>query len=151
MSCSPRNATLQDLPELMRLEGLGFTSDHLSRRSLRRLIQVQSALCLVVEGHDAGALLGYGLWLFRSGSSQARLYSLVVDARSQGQGVGRSLLHAGESASRQRGCDRIRLEVNVANNTAIGLYRRLGFAEAGLRPGYYEDGSDALRMVKELV
>jgi ribosomal-protein-alanine N-acetyltransferase len=39
------------------------------------------------------------------------------------------------------------LEVRVSNTAAIGLYRRFGFAPAGVRAGYYgDDGEDALVM-----
>ncbi|WP_217915880.1 ribosomal protein S18-alanine N-acetyltransferase [Miltoncostaea marina] len=39
------------------------------------------------------------------------------------------------------------LEVRVSNGTAINLYRRKGFMEHGLRPGYYSDnGEDAIIM-----
>ena len=36
------------------------------------------------------------------------------------------------------------LEVSEANAPARALYRRLGFAEVGRRPRYYDDGGDAL-------
>lgn len=39
------------------------------------------------------------------------------------------------------------LEVRVSNATAIGLYRRKGFMEHGVRPRYYSDnGEDAIIM-----
>ena len=38
------------------------------------------------------------------------------------------------------------LEVRVSNAPAIGLYKKFGFAEAGVRPKYYENGEDALIM-----
>lgn len=39
------------------------------------------------------------------------------------------------------------LEVRVSNETAIGLYRRKGFMEHGIRPRYYSDnGEDAIIM-----
>lgn len=144
----PRKALLSDLPELMRLETAGFASDELSHRSLRRLLQSPTALCLVVDG--GAHLLGYALWLFRRNSVQARLYSVAVDDRSRGLGVGLLLLQAGERLARQHGCNRMSLEVKTDNAGAIHLYRKLGFREGGVRPGYYEDGADALRMIKEL-
>lgn len=42
------------------------------------------------------------------------------------------------------------LEVKTGNHAALQLYRKLGFEEVGRRCGYYEDGSDALRLVKRL-
>ena len=41
----------------------------------------------------------------------------------------------------------VTLEVRASNRPAIALYERLGFRQAGLRPGYYpDDGEDALLM-----
>ncbi len=42
------------------------------------------------------------------------------------------------------------LEVRVSNAAAIALYRRLGFVDHGVRPGYYSDNNeDALVMWRE--
>lgn len=148
MSAIWRPAELRDLPELLRLEAESFSGDRLSRRSLRRLLQSPTALCLVVEGNDH--LAGYALWLYRRNSTQVRLYSIAVDSRSQGQGVASALLTAGTRLAKRRGCERMALEVKTDNHSALHLYRKLGFDEVGLRHGYYEDGTDALRLVKAL-
>lgn len=149
MSAISRRAELSDLPELLRLEAEGFSGDRLSRRSLKHLLQSPTALCLVVDD-DGGRLAGYALWLYRRNSIQARLYSVAVDGRSQGKGVGRQLLADGAALAVQRGCERMGLEVKTGNHAALQLYRKLGFEEVGRRCGYYEDGSDALRLVKRL-
>ena len=101
------------------------------------------------EGGEEG-LAGYALWLYRRNSAQVRLYSIAVDEQSQGRGVGASLLAAGEAQSTERGCSRMSLEVKTHNHSAVHLYRKLGFEEVGVWPCYYEDGTDALRLVKEL-
>lgn len=148
MSIVSRRAEMIDLPELLRLEAESFSGDRLSRRSLRRLLQSPTALCLVVDGETH--LNGYALWLYRRGSAQARLYSIAVDGRSQGKGVGAALLAAGVAPALQRGCSRLSLEVNVNNHSALRLYRRLGFTEVGVRTAYYADGADALRLMKSI-
>lgn len=148
MSVISRQAELSDLPELLRLEAASFSGDRLSRRSLRRLLRSSTALCLVVDGEEG--LAGYALWLYRRNSAQVRLYSIAVDEQSQGRGVGASLLAAGEAQSTERGCSRMSLEVKTHNHSAVHLYRKLGFEEVGVWPCYYEDGTDALRLVKEL-
>lgn len=148
MTFSTRRAKAADLPELIRLEAESFASDRLSRRSLRRLLSAPSALCLVVDGEEY--LLGYALWLLRSNSQLARLYSIAVDRRSQGKGVARLLMDEGERQMQQRGCERMRLEVSINNGRAIRLYQAMSYREDGVRHEYYEDGSDALRMIKQL-
>jgi ribosomal-protein-alanine N-acetyltransferase len=45
---------------------------------------------------------------------------------------------------------RVRLEVRADNAAARALYAKLGFAESGQLPGYYEDGADGLRLTLDL-
>jgi hypothetical protein len=42
----------------------------------------------------------------------------------------------------------VTLEVKAHNSRAIGLYRKHGFVDVGLRRKYYADGSDALLMTR---
>jgi ribosomal protein S18 acetylase RimI-like enzyme len=120
----------------------------MSRRSLRRLIGRDTA-CLRVA-ISAGRLVGYYLVLFRHNSLLARLYSIAVDSRSRGAGVGHRLLVDAERVAARRGCRALRLEVRVANRPAIGLYERHAFRRIGRYRQYYADGADALRFEKAL-
>ena len=50
----------------------------------------------------------------------------------------------------KNGISRYTLEVRSGNEPAKALYRGIGFEEAGIRKGYYEDnGEDAVIMWKE--
>lgn len=143
-----RPAGAADLPGLMRLETEAFTGDRLSRRSLRRLLGAATAVTIVsVAGSH---IVGYALVLFRKDTKVARLYSLARDRSWQGRGLGAALLAAAEAEARARGADEMRLEVRVDNGSARTLYARLGYVETGTLPGYYDDGTDALRMHKRL-
>jgi ribosomal-protein-alanine N-acetyltransferase len=96
-------------------------------------------------------VVGNAIVLFRSGGSAAHLYSLTVDPRNQGRGLGRLLLTRVEELSAEQGCERLQLEVRSDNGAALRLYRAAGYAETGIRPGYYADGCDAVSMTKRLV
>ena len=51
----------------------------------------------------------------------------------------------------EQGMERMTLEVRTSNSPAQSLYKRLGFATAGVRKGYYADTQeDALIMWVEL-
>jgi ribosomal-protein-alanine N-acetyltransferase len=53
--------------------------------------------------------------------------------------------------ARERGVERIYLEVRVSNEAAAGLYRSFGFREVGRRRRYYDKPiEDALLMALEL-
>jgi|TARA_B100002003_G_scaffold68215_1_gene63514 ribosomal-protein-alanine N-acetyltransferase len=83
-------------------------------------------------------------------ADEGHVATVSVHPDEQGAGVGGRLLGALCRFAVERGLDALTLEVRVPNERAIGLYRRFGFAPAGIRPGYYEDGpggrEDALVM-----
>ncbi len=137
-----------DLDGLLALEARVFTGDRLSRRSLRHFLATPRAALLVAE--ERGRLAGYALVLFPARAGVARLYSIAVAPEWTGRGVGVLLLSAAEAAARGRGYRVMRLEVDANNARAIARYRKSGYAAFGRRPGYYENGADALRFQKQL-
>ena len=48
------------------------------------------------------------------------------------------------SQARSQGARQATLEVASDNAAALALYSQLGFCTAGIRRGYYRNGSDAL-------
>ena len=143
-----RLATSSDLDPLIALENRTFSSDKLSRRSLRHFLRGQHSRCLVAEQEQQ--IIGYILLLFRRGSSLARIYSLAVDAAHRGQGIARLLMRAGEAAALERRRLYLRLEVREDNAAAIALYLADGYVLFDQEAGYYEDGATALRLEKAL-
>jgi ribosomal protein S18 acetylase RimI-like enzyme len=144
-----RDAEDDDLDGLEALEARSFASDRIARRSFRHLIHRDSAaLRIAVERRE---FRGYHVVLFRKGSSLARLYSIAVDGRHRGAGVGSRLLADAEAVARARGKTALRLEVREDNASAIGLYQRRRYAPIGRYDGYYADGADALRYEKRLL
>lgn len=143
-----RPAVLADLDALLQLERECFDTDRISQRSMRRFLKRNSPIFRVAE--EAGQVLGYGLLLCHKGTSLARLYSLAVSPRAQGKGLGKTLMAALEDAAEADERRFIRLEVRTDNAAAIALYKNSGYKTIGKRPGYYEDGGDALQLEKRL-
>jgi len=148
MAADIRPARASDVDALLAIEHAVFQTDRLSRRSFRRLIDRPSAALLVAE--VGAALAGYCIVLFRTGSRTARLYSISTAPRMAGQGMGRMLIEAAEKAAIGRGKRSLRLEVREDNARAIAIYERAGFGMTGRTPDYYQDGTAAIRMEKEL-
>ena len=67
----------------------------------------------------------YGVW--RAGGD-CLLEDLFVDPGARGAGLGRALIDATLGRARARGCRRVELDVNEANDTAIRLYESAGFS-----------------------
>jgi len=83
-----------------------------------------------------------GMILCRVVADEAEILTIGVTARRRG--LGRALLAAGIEHARAMGAVAMFLEVAAGNLAARGLYAAAGFAEVGVRRGYYADGGDAV-------
>lgn len=86
-----------------------------------------------------------GLVLWRTVLDEAEILTLAVLPPWRRHGLGRRLLDAATAAARNGGAAALFLEAASSNRAALALYRAAGFAEIGLRKGYYGDG-DAVTM-----
>jgi len=143
-----RTARASDVDDLAAIEKAVFSSDRLSRRSFRQLIERETAKMLVAE--NEGRVAGYAVVLFRKGSGVARLYSIAVSPFFGRLGIGRQLLDAAEDAAFEHDRLLLRLEVREDNDRAIRIYEQAGYRKLGREPDYYEDGATALRYEKTL-
>lgn len=77
--------------------------------------------------HAGGEPIG-ALWLFVSAErADAFIYEIVVDESHRGRGLGRGLLRAAETWSRERGCRTVSLHVFGRNAVARRLYESAGY------------------------
>ncbi len=82
-------------------------------------------------------------------ADEAEIISIAVDPDHQGRGIAGDLLLQFMTHCRTLDVVVITLEVAADNLPALGLYRQHGFAEFGLRKGYYRHGNqktDAIMM-----
>jgi ribosomal-protein-alanine N-acetyltransferase len=78
---------------------------------------------------------GYGIVMIAAG--EAHLLNLSVASNWQQHGIGTEFTRFFVKLARDYGAVKIYLEVRPSNIAARALYRRSGFAEIGVRPGYY--------------
>jgi [ribosomal protein S18]-alanine N-acetyltransferase len=78
-----------------------------------------------------------GFALSRIVADEAEILTLAVAAHARGRGYARLLLEKHVEELVRAGVRLLHLEVEEGNAPALGLYRRLGFAEAGRREAYY--------------
>lgn len=143
-----RPGTVQDLDDLVCLEEVLFPLDSFSRSQLRHLLTRAHATTLVVEEH--GWVCGSAVVAWRRNSRVGRLFSIAVAPTRQGRGLGSRLLAACEQEARGRDCRQLRLEVRADNGRALGLYEGRGYRVLETVPAYYPDGTDGVRMAKDL-
>jgi ribosomal-protein-alanine N-acetyltransferase len=95
-------------------------------------------------GRNRGPIVGYaGLWF---NADEAHITNVAVQPEQQRGGIATALILALAEAALDRGCDAWTLEVRVSAEGAQELYRRFGFAPAGVRARYYENTEDAIVM-----
>jgi ribosomal protein S18 acetylase RimI-like enzyme len=129
-----RLATEEDASEVARLiaafrdwQGRDQPSDASIEASVRRLLADPNTEYLLGGDPPAGVLqlrFRHPVW---TNTDDAHLEDLFVDETARGSGLGRALVEAALERARMRGCARIELDANEANEPALRLYRSLGF------------------------
>lgn len=80
----------------------------------------------------------------------ADMMNIAVHPDYRKQGIGYALIERLIAALKEKNVISLCLEVRVSNESAIGLYSKMGFAVVGKRPGYYRNPrEDAYIMRKE--
>lgn len=90
-----------------------------------------------------------GFVLSRVAFDESEILTICVDPQFQRCGIGWRLMTAAMREAKARGALHMLLEVDAQNQPAVGLYRKLGFAEVGRRKAYYaqDDGSKSTALV----
>lgn len=91
-------------------------------------------LCELLETRR-GELVGY--FVAMTGVDELHLLNITVAVPWQGRGQGGALLAAVVAHARSLGLGSLWLEVRAGNRRAHGFYLQRGFAEVGMRRGYY--------------
>lgn len=142
-----RHATIYDLDAVAAVEDASFGADRFSRRQLAYLIADAQGSVYIAEYEDV--VVGYMSVLRRSGSSVLRIYSIAVHPAARGRQIGQRLIDTAIEYAAQHSLSMISLEVRVDNEAAINLYKKNGFIVSSVIRDYYDDGSDAIRMIRK--
>ncbi len=141
--------TRADLDQVLGLEVALFGPEAWSRQMLTGELSQQPASRYYLVAEDENGIVGYAGLL--AAGAQADVLTIAVATSRWGHGVGSDLLAALLAEARRRGCTEVFLEVKVDNTRAQRLYRWWGFAEIGIRRGYYQpSGADAIVMRRDL-
>lgn len=136
-----------DLEAVMDIERVSFSTPWSLESFKAELKDNEYAryLCLELDGQVIGYM---GLWFILD---EGHITNIAIAPNFRGQHWGEFLLRSVMEEMAKLGMERMTLEVRVSNGRAQSLYKRLGFAIAGFRKGYYSDtGEDAAIMWAEL-
>lgn len=130
-------ANPNDLLGIEEIEALSF-SDPWSRKDIAGYICSEDGMCFVAKrGKEILAYL-----IGRLIPPEGEIYRIATRPEMRGRGIGYRLLSYALKTERGRGLETTFLEVRSKNAPAIALYRAYGFAEAGMRRGYYKNPDD---------
>jgi [ribosomal protein S18]-alanine N-acetyltransferase len=91
-----------------------------------------------------------GFILSRTAAGEAEILSVAVAPNWRGRGYARPLLDLHLRRLAGLGARAVFLEVGEQNTPACRLYRHAGFYEVGRRQGYYDSGTTALVLRRDL-
>ena len=145
-----REMNRADMAGILALERELFPEDAWTPEMFAAEFAQPASRRLYLVAEEATTLVGYAGMMF-TGGSQADVVTLAVNPARWGEGTGTALLMALVDEAEKRGYEEVLLEVRKDNPRARQLYVRHGFAEIGIRRGYYQpSGVDAVVMRKAL-
>lgn len=141
-----RIAKSSDLDDIYELDVQTFAMPWIKEALSYDILENDNAFVIVAEYE--GEFAGYAdIWTVLD---EADLNSIAVRVDFRRKGIGDAIMLAMTEMLSANGVATINLEVRVSNMPAIKLYKKYGFNECGVRPGYYLDnGEDALIMKRE--
>lgn len=147
MNVTVREMRESDIDRILEIERESFSPPWSREAFLLELTKNILAKYIVVE--IEGKVVGYGgIWLI---IDEGHVTNIAVDKEYRGLGLGKKLLEGLIQLCIDRDIKSITLEVRKSNEVAKGLYKKYGFKECGIRPGYYTDNNeDAIIMWKTI-
>lgn len=141
-----RKMMSKDLDCVMELEKEAF-NEHWKREDFEYELNENefSTMLVSCENDQITGMIGYYI-LF----DDVQITTLAVRKSKQGNKIASALMDAMLEDCINKDCAVVSLEVRMSNTPARKLYEKYGFIEMNIRKGYYEDGEDALFMMKAL-
>ncbi len=142
-----RDMTINDINNVLEIEELSFTTPW-TRDAFETEIK-KNILSKYILAEKNDITVGYaGMWLV---VDEIHITNIAVHPKYRGEGIGSYLINAIGKICNERKMRAITLEVRESNYVAQSLYKKHGFYNAGVRPGYYSDtNEDAIIMWKEM-
>lgn len=151
-----REAEAADLLAVVRIERASFPQPW-PYDAFERYLDAPGFLVAVDEGDgedavDTQNVVGYVVADFvpNHGRGLGHVKDLAVHPDRRGEGLGATLLEAALSKLAAQSARTVKLEVRESNDRARSLYEEFGFEPLRRVPRYYDDGEDALILVRDL-
>ena len=147
-----RLASNNDIDSIERIENESFSNpfkraDLLYEISENPVSENPVSKFYVLESEDR--VVGYiDFWIT---FTSATIDKIAIEKKSRNKGFAGKLLEFSLSILKENDVEFYTLEVRKSNVAAINLYKKFGFNEVTIKKNYYDDGEDAIYMVKGLI
>ena len=121
----------EHLPEVAAIEEMSFSVPW-SAESLELMLTDRASALVALDGEKVIGYVGMMCVL-----DEGQIINVAVHPDARRRGVGRALMQAAEAYAKERGIVFLSLEVRESNIAARSLYSSLGWAEQGIRKGFY--------------
>lgn len=148
MKTNIRKAKISDLEAIKEIEDESFINPFAKEDLLYEISQNPVSNFLVLEKDDL--VVGFiDYWVT---FDSATIDQIAVKKSERNQGFAKILLEKSINDLKELGeVSFFTLEVRASNEPAINLYKSFGFQKVTIKEKYYDDGEDAIYMVKGLV
>lgn len=130
-----------DLDILVEMEKEYF-ADSWSENSVK--LQIENKKVSVIKFGEN--ILGYCIFMVAADEGEILRIATLKNIRKAG--LGKKLLTSVISEMKESGVKEVFLEVRAGNESAIALYKSIGFSEIGIRKGYYKDNNEDAKLFK---
>ena len=141
-----RKMEFADLEQVVAIENSVFKDPWPLKYFKDELEKNEYACLLVIE--ERGQIVAYGdIWFM---FEHADICNIAVAGAHQNRGYGQRMLNALFREALKNAVEFVHLEVRPSNEYALKLYEKNEFIQTRIRKAYYEDGEDAIEMVKAI-
>ncbi len=145
---SPRDASTDDLAELVRIESAVHVAPWSDAGFTGEFEKPYSHTWLMTDEETDQVIGGYIVfWVM---GEEIQILNVAVDLPFRGIGLAQKLIRKVVDFGLRKGAKRVVLDVRKSNMAAIQLYQKLGFTIQTVRKGFYSNGEDAYGMLLDL-
>lgn len=136
----------EDILRISEIEKECFPREPWTYKMLASSFETETFFGVIAE--DGGEIAGYGG--ITVAADTADIDNVAVTESFRRGGAGTAVLCELCRIAKEKGAEKVFLEVRVSNSPAMSMYLKNGFKGAYARTRYYPDGEDCLVMMKEL-
>jgi len=137
-------AAIKDLKQIAELEKENILVNTMNETQIEECLKSENYICFKAIVDDE--IVGF---IMLNKSDELNVDSIAVNKDFRNLGIATKLIGKAETYAKENNIATLSLEVAYKNITAYLLYKKLGFVERRTRKNYYQNGDDAIEMIKK--